>query len=209
MTNKQIKPFIAWAGGKRQLLPELHKHIPVNYNKYYEPFIGGGALLLDLQPDKAVINDYNTELYYAWLAMRDDSLSLSKLVPEGFFDTSDYLQKHVDILNGSYLDALKNVQKDDFVYLDPPYVPLTETASFTTYTNSEFGYNQQVELRDKAIELHKKGAYVMLSNSDTPIVRDLYNDSSIFKIESVQAKRYINSDATKRGSVGEVIITTY
>lgn len=263
-------------------MSELNKHVPAKFNTYYEPFIGGGAFLLNLQPKHAVINDFNTELYYAWKALRDEPYTLASLlkihsdgdahigkeyyldvrsadrdgrlenmtsveraarfifmniagfnglwrvnkkgqnnvpygrkrplvnlVPDGFFDTSKYLKDHVDIFNGSYLDVLKNVSKDDFVYLDPPYVPLSDSSSFTRYTNSEFGYEQQVQLRDEAIACAKRGAFVMLSNSDTVIVRDLYKDTSIFKMYSVLAKRTINSDATKRGAVGEVIITTY
>lgn len=274
-----MKPFISWAGGKRQLLPELREYMPLSFDTYYEPFIGGGAFLLSELPTNAVINDFNTELVAAWKSLRDNPAELAelldihqannckdyyldirladrdgrleqmsivergarfiymnhagfnglwrvnkanqnnvpygrkstfpKLVTDDFFKISDYLKNHVKIMNGGYMDALETVQIDDFVYLDPPYVPLTATASFTQYTTSEFGYDEQVALRDKAIELHDKGAYVMISNSDNDIVRDLYKDSSIFKIHTVLASRNINRDASKRGQVKEVIVTTY
>jgi len=68
----KAKPFVKWAGGKRQILNELRKHVPEEYNCYYEPFIGGGALFFDLAPKKAVINDSNSELMNVYNVMCDD-----------------------------------------------------------------------------------------------------------------------------------------
>ena len=68
-----IKPFLKWAGGKRQLLPEIRKHYPSHIDEYiyYEPFLGAGAVLFDLQPKRAVINDFNTELILTYRVIRD------------------------------------------------------------------------------------------------------------------------------------------
>lgn len=72
LTKKSTKPFLKWVGGKTQLLDELKKYIPKNFNKYIEPFVGGGALLFDLAPQKAIINDANEELINAYIVLRDD-----------------------------------------------------------------------------------------------------------------------------------------
>src|SRR5208283_863814 len=68
----RVKPFLKWAGGKRQLLPALLQHVPIAFDRYYEPFIGAGALLFALQPARAVINDSNAELINCYRSLRDD-----------------------------------------------------------------------------------------------------------------------------------------
>jgi DNA adenine methylase len=90
----------------------------------------------------------------------------------------------------------------DFVYFDPPYIPLTVT-SFVDYTSDGFGAPEQLRLRDIALDLKSRGVHVMLSNSDTPIVRELYRG---FKLHEVQARRSVNSNGKGRGKVGELII---
>lgn len=70
--NKLVLPVLKWVGGKRQLLPEIRRRIPSNYNKYYEPFVGGGAVLFDQQPPKAVINDANEELINLYNVVKDN-----------------------------------------------------------------------------------------------------------------------------------------
>ena len=97
-----------------------------------------------------------------------------------------------------------DAKAEDLVYFDPPYVPVSATASFTSYTNEGFGYEEQTRLRDVAWELREKGVHVMLSNSDHEVVRDLYQS---FDVRSIQVGRAINSKATGRGKVGEVIVT--
>ena len=70
------KPFVKWAGGKRQIIDKLIKYVPYDFNTYYEPFVGGGALLFELSPKNAVINDYNKELMNVYDVLCDDSKSL-------------------------------------------------------------------------------------------------------------------------------------
>ncbi|WP_338326236.1 Dam family site-specific DNA-(adenine-N6)-methyltransferase, partial [Weissella confusa] len=86
-----MRPFIKWVGGKRQLLPELAKYIPENFGTYFEPFLGGGAFLLSLEPNKAVVNDFNPELANVWRVVRDqpDEL-LAKLVEHQANNSKDY-----------------------------------------------------------------------------------------------------------------------
>ena len=71
MENKKLSPFLKWAGGKRQLLDKIIDRMPIDYNNYYEPFIGGGALLFELQPGKAIINDINTSLINTYRTIAD------------------------------------------------------------------------------------------------------------------------------------------
>jgi DNA adenine methylase len=95
-------------------------------------------------------------------------------------------------------------KRGDTVYFDPPYIPLTPTANFTTYTAGGFTLEDQTRLRDVAKKLDAKGVRVLLSNSDTPLTRKLYRG---FKIEEVQAPRRVNSKGGKRGNVGELLIS--
>ena len=66
MSNPIVAPFVKWAGGKRQLLPQIRERMPQHYNRYFEPFVGGGAVLFDLQPEHALINDINKALINAY-----------------------------------------------------------------------------------------------------------------------------------------------
>ena len=278
--NPLVKPFVKWAGGKRQLLPQINENTPKNFKKYYEPFVGGGAVFLDKQLKKVVINDFNSELTNAYQVVKDSSEELLKLLEthsennssdyyyeirawdrDGTLDTkseveraarfiylnktgfnglfrvnshgqvnvpygkyknpaivneaviravSKYLQKSdITILNGDYGDALKDVKKHDFVYLDPPYADVTnDKKSFVGYTLNGFGDEEQERLRDVFKELDAKGAYVMMSNSSTPYIHELYKEyNETTKI--VKAKRAINSKASGRGAVDEVLIMNY
>jgi DNA adenine methylase len=94
----------------------------------------------------------------------------------------------------------------DFVYLDPPYEPISETASFTAYAQNGFGRHDQMRLRDVFAALDRRGCRLMLSNSDAPFILDLYRD---YNIDFVAAARAINSDARKRGPVREVVVRNY
>jgi len=103
-------------------------------------------------------------------------------------------------------DAIKP-ERGDFVYFDPPYHPTNDT-SFTSYTKLDFSEHDQARLRDFALQLHKQGVYVMLSNSDSPFIRDLYSNRA-FHISEVQAPRMVNCKPTQRNSVTELLITNY
>lgn len=276
--NPIPKPFLKWAGGKRQLLPELNQYKPTNFsrkNTYYEPFVGAGAFLFELRPQQAVINDKNQELincyevvknsvdelikelryhkeknnqeYYYQIRDLDRQaqpsyplssveraariIYLNKTCYNGLFrvnsqgqfnvpygkykkpnildegtlkSVSDYLNKYqIDILNGDFEEAVKDAKKGDFIYFDPPYDPVSDTASFTGYDIN--GFNQDEQRRLKAVfdELTKKGCKVMLSNSKTNFIMDLYQE---YQIKIVKATRNINSKAFKRGKVDEILI---
>lgn len=118
----------------------------------------------------------------------------------------EYLTKNnVTILNGDFEDAVKTATKDDFVYFDPPYDNLKDD-TFTSYTDKGFGRADQTRLFNCFKKLDEMGVKVMLSNHNTPFINDLYKD---YNIIIVNAKRMINSNASKRGHVEETIITNY
>lgn len=116
-------------------------------------------------------------------------------------------ENHIQILCSDYKDILKNLDDNKcFVYLDPPYFPMSKTSAFTSYTKDGFDENKQVELKNMCDELDKKGIRFLQSNSDCEFIRRLYKD---YKIKTVQAKRSINSNGNKRGKVNEVLIYNY
>ena len=274
-----LKPLVKWAGGKRQILSELMKRLPKNWETYYEPFVGGGALLVELYKRRmlksAVISDLNEELINLYNVVknyphklvemlnntefkneRDTYLKLRERFneiignPEYSIERAAlflYLNKHcynglwrvnkagkfnvpfgryknpsmpsqelilefsnmlrnVEILNVDFEKAVSSAHQGDFVYFDPPYQPVSETAYFTDYTSRGFDYSEQKRLVKVCKKLTKKGVYVMVSNSNTDEIKDLYDNFYIF---IVNANRFINSKADKRGGATEVIITNY
>ena len=109
-------------------------------------------------------------------------------------------------------DALADGAAGDFVYLDPPYAPLSRTAQFTSYTAGGFNAEQQLRLQQVVIDLAGRGVHVLLSNSVAPEIRRLYKNSADvrsagLKARTVQARRAINSRASGRGVVEEYLIT--
>ena len=116
---------------------------------------------------------------------------------------------NIKFLTGDYKQALKGLRKGAFVYFDPPYMPISDSSSFTGYTESGFDYDKQVELRDECLLLHSKGIKFLQSNSYSEEILNLYSDTKIFKVEVVKAKRNINSKGNKRGEISEVLIYNY
>lgn len=114
--------------------------------------------------------------------------------------------KNVNLSNNTFEQAILSASKGDFVYFDPPYHPRNETASFTKYSESDFGVKDQERLKDIFIELDKKGCYVMLSNSHTKFIEGLYKD---YRHEIVEASRAVNCKADGRGRVKELVILNY
>ena len=140
-------------------------------------------------------------------------------VPFGKYKNPDFVQEE-NILNvskllnkteakielASFEKVLENAKKWDFVYLDPPYDVLTESANFTSYDKSWFGQDMQKKLRDVFIELDKMWCKVMLSNHNTPFIREIY---SWYKFDIVKARRNVNSKGDKRGEVEEIVVRNY
>ncbi|MHA1224252.1 MAG: DNA adenine methylase [Candidatus Heimdallarchaeaceae archaeon] len=114
--------------------------------------------------------------------------------------------KNVELSSEDFEEAVKDAQEGDFVYFDPPYVPLTKTADFTDYTSEGFGLKEQERLAKVFKELNERGCLVMESNSSAPIIWKLYAG---FIINEVHAKRFISSDPNGRGGVKETVIRNY
>ncbi len=110
------------------------------------------------------------------------------------------------LAQADFEEIVESAEEGDFVYFDPPYVPLSESSSFTSYSKEGFGLQEQERLASCFSSLSERGVQCMLSNSDTSIVRELYGG---FRIEQVFAPRAINSKATKRGAIAELIIRNY
>ncbi len=109
----------------------------------------------------------------------------------------------LDIMQGDFELNLEQAVRGDVVYFDPPYVPVSTTSDFTSYTADGFGSVDQVRLRDAIKKLAGRGVTVVASNSDCPATRDLYQG---FTIHSVKARRSINTKSTGRGPVGEILV---
>ena len=278
--NELLRPFLKWAGGKRQLLPELRKYYPNKLEYYYEPFLGAAAVLFDLQPKHATISDFNSELINVYNVIKNNAdglieklqyhqennseeyfyelraidrneqfkelslinkaariIYLNKTcfnglfrvnnqgqfnVPYGSYENplivdeivikavSHYLNNaDIKIFNLDFADAVVDAKKNDFIYFDPPYHPISDTSSFTGYNLQSFGEDDQIRLRDCCDDLIDRGCNILLSNSDSQFIRDLYSDESrysIYTIKTVQARRSINAVSTGRGKINEVLI---
>ena len=274
----KAKPFVKWAGGKRSIIDKLIKLVPKEYKTYYEPFVGGGALLFELQPKKAVINDYNSELMNVYECIKDEekfSNMCNELNKHEINHSEEYYYKIRDLdknknkfnklddykraartiylnkacFNGLYRvnsknefnvpsgkktkvntydgpnlgiihcllnffdiklqsidfeESVKTAKKGDFIYFDPPYD--SDTSTFNSYTENGFGKEEQKRLADVFKDLDKRGCYVMLSNYNTSLIKELYKD---YNFHYITAQRNIGASAKNRGAVEEVIITNY
>ncbi len=140
-------------------------------------------------------------------------------VPFGRYKAPKYLDKdnllavslalrNVEILCAPFETVVERAKPGDWVYFDPPYVPVSQTSNFTSYHANGFGLKDQERLRDICVELSKNKVYVMLSNSDTVIIRSLYA-MPFFTIDQVLANRAINCKGTKRGKITELVVTNY
>lgn len=112
----------------------------------------------------------------------------------------------IKIMSGDYKEALQDLRRGAFVYFDPPYLPISNSSSFTGYTDGGFSLDDQIELRDICRDLNERGIKFMLSNSDHEMIRELYNE---FIVETVKARRAINSKGNKRGEINEVLVRNY
>lgn len=265
----EAAPFVKWVGGKRGLMPQLERLFPRRFERYFEPFVGGGAVFFHLNPERAILSDENAELMHAYRVVRDEPQALidalAALSPDedtyyrirgtdpealspveraarllylnrtcynglyrvnakGGFNVPFGRHKNPTICNAEglmaasrvlagktlarrpYMAVLEEAAPGDFVYFDPPYHPLNATSSFTQYTPGSFTARDQADLAEVFSELARRGVKVMLSNSDTPLIRELYDG---FIVSEVQAPRMVNRNAAKRGPVTELVIRNY
>lgn len=117
--------------------------------------------------------------------------------------------QNITIKHQDYKSVLKTAREGDFIYFDPPYYPRNTSSSFTTYTSESFLEKEQTELRDTFVKLHQRGCFVMLSNSDTPFINNLYAGISGIRIHKIVAGRAINAKGSKKGKITEVLVINY
>lgn len=229
--RERARPFLKWAGGKRQLLPELRRYTPTSFEDYYEPFVGSGAVFFDLwesgalDEKRATLVDSNADLIGCYAAiMRDVEAVVSVLRklaaahqknPRAHFyrirdEQFNPARRKLPGTDAGY--ALDTAKAADFLYFDPPYAPLNTTARFTSYTAAGFSDADQRRLQEVVIDLALRGCRVVVSNSTAPLITELYARSTRarragLRAHIVAAKRSINSDPTRRGEIAEYIIT--
>jgi len=294
------QPFLKWAGGKRQLLPTLRRFYPTTFSRYWEPFLGSGAVFFDLHARGllaargAVLTDSNPDLIACYAAIRDcpeqliEELNrlahdhqrrgsahyyevrgerfnpqrralaaaarglaytpalaamfiylnrtgyngLFRLNADGEFNVpagrypkpricdAENLRRAAAALRapGVTLDhhrfdrLFEDARAGDFLYLDPPYAPLSPTSRFTGYTAQGFNLQDQERLKRVILALVARGCHIVMSNSTAPDITELYvNDAAVaaagLRCHTVAARRAINSNASRRGRVDEYVIT--
>ncbi len=126
-----------------------------------------------------------------------------KLLDEDNFRRVAELLARAEVAEADFEETLDRGEEGDFAYLDPPYVPLNATAKFTSYTADSFCVDDQIRLAEAVHRAVARGCSVLLSNSDTPLVHELYGR---YTIRTIQVKRSINSDPTKRHKIAEVLV---
>ncbi|WP_084593955.1 DNA adenine methylase [Palaeococcus ferrophilus] len=130
-----------------------------------------------------------------------------KIVDEERLRKASEVLKKLEIHNEDFTYILKVAEPGDLVYFDPPYHPVSETASFTSYSKEDFSRGDQERLRDVCLKLHEKGVYFILSNSYVEPIRELYEGIDGIEVFKIYAKRAINSKADRRGAVPEMLVT--
>jgi DNA adenine methylase len=290
-----VRPLLKWAGGKRQLLPALRPYYPASFSRYFEPFLGSGAVFFDLHRQGCLagriarLTDTNVDLVGCYRMVRDASeeviTALRKLEtahhakgPSFYYEVRDsrfnpartgpletrytpelaamfiYLNRAgynglfrlnrsggFNVPAGRYTNpticdaehirgvaqvlshpgvsiecvpfdaAIADAAAGDFIYCDPPYVPLSRTASFAQYTAAGFDATDQARLQASVVRAASRGAILLVSNSTAPEAVAAYQAQDARRagllVRRVPARRAINSRAALRGAVDELIVT--
>ena len=173
--NNFVQPFLKWAGGKRQLLPELLCRIPKRIHTYYEPFVGGGALFFALQPKKAVINDFNHDLIHTYEVIRDDVDSLVQLLTSYKNDVNFYYKIRELDRNPRIFKKLSSVEKGArIIYLNKTcYNGLFRVNSAGEF-NSPFGYYKNPNIINEAV---LKAVSTYLNTADISLMCGDFSDA--------------------------------
>lgn len=267
MYKNQAKPVLKWAGGKTQMLKQILPHFPQKYNKYIEPFFGGGAVFFSLNPQDSVISDSNPELINLYRSVAHDlngvveclsnhvndkdyfyevraqdwtslepsmaaarTIFLNKTCFNGLYrvnrkggfnvpfgnyknpnicdiETLTVASKRLNestILCADYREVLQSyAEPGDLIFLDPPYLPISEYSDFKRYTKEQFYEENHVDLAKEVERLSDLGCHVVLTNSNHPLVHELYDS---FDIEVHQTRRHINKNANKRTGEDVIVI---
>lgn len=267
MIRVTLSPVLKWAGGKQGIAKRLVDFFPSDFERYFEPFVGGGSILFTLQPHTAVVGDANEWLIDTYKAIREEPaqvvgvlenlkntkeeylrvrgilpqtlplaqraahlIYLNKTcfrglfrvnrqgqfnVPYGQYDRRYYdpvnLQAvsealgSVELRQGDFELCLQDITDRDFVYLDPPYYKLGGYSDFNRYTKDQFKVSDHFRLASLCRELDSRGVRWAVSNSDTDLVRDLFEG---YHLSAIDNRREINLNSKNR-NVTELLITNY
>ncbi len=299
--DQDTRPFLKWAGGKRQLLPQLGRFYPETFGRYFEPFLGSGAVFFDLfnqgrlTGKTATLTDENSDLIGTYLRVRDSLEAIIERLTilarqhasrgrDYYYEIRDtwfnparrewrargggadsypvdlaammiYLNRTgynglfrlnqagkfnvpagrysaprivdvgrlrsvsrilsdcaVEIREAPFDEAAMRAERGDLVYFDPPYAPLSRTASFRSYTSNGFSDENQRHLQTVILALAAREVSVLLSNSTAPCVLALYESNrevtrAGLRCRRIPARRAINSRAEGRGVVEELLVT--
>lgn len=268
--RSRAKPILKWAGGKTRLLPLLRACLSSQtFNRYFEPFLGGGAFFFDLAPSSAYVSDSNRDLIQCYEAVRDfpneviaalldrkvtehEFYKIRALDPEslgpverasrfiylnktcynglyrvnknGQFNTpygrnskvslvdaknvraASRILKNASLIAQDYQVALSDARRGDFVYLDPPYLPVGKFSDFKRYTKEFFYEEDHRRLAELFQSLANRGCLVLLSNSYHDKIAELYSG---FNQLTVKMPRFINCKGEGRGAVKELLISNF
>jgi DNA adenine methylase len=267
------RPFLRWAGGKQRLAASLLEFLPSEerYERYFEPFLGGGAVYFAAQPKVATVSDANKELVNCYQQVRRNPNAVGSFIRKYarrdsasfFYRTREevrgrisgpkqaarfiYLNKaafngiyrvnkkgkfnvpygpsengpavpsqstlmavsqclnRASVVSGDFEKVLRKAKRGDFVYLDPPYPPRSETAYFVHYCADRFDWKEQLRVAKVFRQLARKGCLVMLSNADQKKVVALYKE---FRVHRLAATRWLGSNGDRFG-VREIVVTNY
>lgn len=267
MIKGQASPILKWAGGKQSIASRLVEYFPSNFDRYFEPFLGGGSILFTLRPRRAVTGDANEWLIDTYEAIREEPAQVAQVleglkntkeeylkirgivpqtlsrsqraahliylnktcfrglfrvnrqgqfnVPYGQYDRRYYdpanLEKvsktlrAVEFRRGDFELCLHDVTNQDFVYMDPPYYKLGGHSDFNRYTRNQFRENDHFRLAALCRELDSRGVRWAVSNSNTDLIRDLFEG---YYINVFSNRREINLDSKNR-RITELLITNY
>jgi len=267
----KVSPFLKWAGGKYKIVDYIKKCFPKKASRYIEPFVGAGSVALNVDFEKIVINDINSDLIQVYIYLQEKKEKFiddcrKMFIPENntrerfselkkeFNKTKDsyrkatifiYLNRHCfnglcryngsgefntpignyinpyfpekqlysaldqvskfEIMNDDYKKVLAIAGKGDVVYCDPPYLPISESASFNAYAKDGFSLQDQIDLSRCASDASNRGATVLISNHYNWYSKQIYTKMFNGRLKTLEVSRTISSNIKKREPVKELI----
>jgi len=270
MNKQKLLPFLKWPGGKRWLISKHSNYFPSQYNRYYEPFLGGGAVFFFLQPSQATLSDINEDLIALYRVMRDDYsklaqsmlihqelhckdyyykirssyfenpiqsasqfLYLNRMCYNGMYRVNkagqfnvpigtkqnciydiDQFNKYSALLCDTKLNAndfastIDETQKNDFLFVDPPYAMQHNQNGFIKYNEKLFTWEDQGRLLERLYEAKERGVYIMETNANCEMLREMYLAKG-FHVKNIERFSVISGKADKRRKQEELLITSY
>jgi DNA adenine methylase len=264
-----IEPFLKWPGGKRWLIRRYSGLFPKKYKRYFEPFLGGGAVFFSLLPRQGHLSDSNAELVNVYKCLKTSHAKIERglaryhkrhssrfyytvredhptdpikrairflylnrtcfngiyrvnlngvfNVPIGTKTTVSFEQGYLETVAASlrtatikardFEKAINEAERDDFVYVDPPYTVMHNNNGFVKYNAKLFSWPDQARLAKALKSAHARGAFIMLSNADHPSVRTLYDGFG--SRQTLSRPSVLSGDSSFRRSATELLITNY